>query len=988
MALTWLANGGFSDIQPGILPLDEMKEMIDLTAPLKPKYWRIMAAWNFIAHEADPGPSVTSPPSYGDAPYAYAPPTTRNRDWSTVDRCINEIIRRTDAEIILMVGQNRPRYGTHSGGGTSGLFGLFGGFASLVSGGLFGAVASSGSSKVTAIDYGDFAAEVAERYKPGGLGIAPDLRSAGKGVTKFEAWNEPNSKYTWVRNVDVELYVEYLKEFYNSVKAVSGLSGSASTVLFGGQTHVPQGAAWWGDKWITEQEIDFITRAYDDYGAQPYFDAMSIHPYTTQDAKSTGYSPDVADNATIQAMAIHDKMVAMGDGSKPIYITEYGFSTSMCTDTEQADFHQQAMDMVDASLPYVSMYLVYCVRDSGTNPKALNQNLGALNFDLSTTPLYALLLSMAPQEADMNLGLSLGFATTATPVRSFPIALGLNLSMAAANRAVASMNLPLTLGLGMTAAGKSTASMNLGMTLGVGAVGETTGSASMTLPLTLAVLMSGTDRQVGSFGLGMSLAMTMAGADKEAGAFALGMTLGLAATGADREARAATLAMTLGLAMTGSDKEAGAFQVGMNIAMSMDGQAPTAGAMSLSMSLGMAMSNTMSYNYAFSGSTKPAGTTATPTVVSSASASAATVTLPTHAVGDLIIVCGFRDGSATAPTADANYTAYAAPTGTTCSMRIMTRVALTTAEPNPTLTNATEIVVAVVRGLENQSMLHIDAAIATGSGTGGTITYPAATLNRSDGSDLVLRFAGQRDATNLLTNTPANYDAVNGVATGVRAIVSHTQTGTNPTADTQATNGTTGWIAATLELFAATADVGTALPTAVSSSTIREGDSDVAVNADYYAFWLYPDPMATNTYTARANSAALASGTARGMGIAVAANGIPCTKAVIGIATQQTASGWLIATWDGAAFTVRASATGSGTTVGTNDDVGIRISESGGIYTYTLQKNSVDTTLSWTDSTSIIGVPGKRWGPAFKHTRVTGVQGASPGVDQIWSADN
>jgi hypothetical protein len=140
MALSWLANGGFSDIQPGILPLDEMKEMIDLTAPLKPKYWRIMAAWNFIAHEADPGPSVTSPPSYGDAPYAYAPPTTRNRDWSTVDRCINEIIRRTDAEIILMVGQNRPRYGTHSGGGTSGLFGLFGGFASLVSGGLFGAV--------------------------------------------------------------------------------------------------------------------------------------------------------------------------------------------------------------------------------------------------------------------------------------------------------------------------------------------------------------------------------------------------------------------------------------------------------------------------------------------------------------------------------------------------------------------------------------------------------------------------------------------------------------------------------------------------------------------------------------------------------------------------------------------------------------------------------------------------------------------------------
>lgn len=754
MALNWLTHGGFSDVQPGILPLEENQQLYELAAPLKPRYWRLMAGWNYIAKQPDPGPVVAGPTYDTGNGILYTPPATRNRDWSTLDRCVNNIIRQTGAEIVMMVGQNRPRYG--GGQGSGGLFQLFGGFASALSGGLFGALSAGMTSRVTAEDYGDFAAEVAERYKPGGLGIAPDLRALGYGVTKFEGWNEPNSKYTWVKNVDVKLFVEYQREFYNSVKAVSGLSGSGSTVLIGGMTHVPQGGAWYGDGWVTEQEIDFIKRAYD-LGIQPYFDAMSIHPYTGQDARVTGYSPDISDNAIVQAIAIHDEMVARGDGSKPTYITEFGFSTSLCTEAEQAAYHQQAMDLVSTSLPWVTMYLVYCLRDSGSNPRALNQTLGALRHDYTTRPLWELLKSMAPQEADFNVGVTLGVGFSGTPGPWFAnatVGVTLGIGMTAAAKYTAAMNVGVTLGIGMTAAEKYAAAMNVGVTLSLGISGAELGAPStFDLPLTLGIGMDAQARYAAAMNLGVTLGIGMAAVERYAAAFDVGVTTGVGMAASDLEAGSFNLGVTLGVGMTGTGQSAA---IGVRSAVGVE----TAG-------------------------------------------SAQTITLGTHASGDQLVGANFNSNFTTLPTLPTGWTT---PTnGTRQANNTGTRVAHKNAASSSDTSGdwGTAGNAMIIAAIQNCSGV---GACANTGGSGATLSTPALTLNVTDGSSAVLVFMFISNASGgNLTTPPSGHTVVIDVETGNNCDAAcYIKTGVTSYAGGETVGHTVGasWSAFAVELLA------------------------------------------------------------------------------------------------------------------------------------------------------------------------------------------
>ena len=181
--------------------------------------------------------------------------------------------------------------------------------------------------------------------------------------------------------------------------------------------------------------------------------------------------------------------------------------------------------------------------------------------------------------------------------------------------------------------------------------------------------------------------------------------------------------------------------------------------------------------------------------VSSASAAATTVAMPTHQVGDLIIAFVYRDGNTTAPALPSGWTNIDNSGANTNSARLAYKNAVSTAETTGTWTNATGIVIHVYRGTGGIG------ASAVGGASSNTVTYPALTLQRTDNTSWTARFAGHRTATNLTTNTPVGYIARTGVATEARGCDTNGTISSNPTTGTQAVDATSGYRAYTLEIL-------------------------------------------------------------------------------------------------------------------------------------------------------------------------------------------
>ncbi len=181
--------------------------------------------------------------------------------------------------------------------------------------------------------------------------------------------------------------------------------------------------------------------------------------------------------------------------------------------------------------------------------------------------------------------------------------------------------------------------------------------------------------------------------------------------------------------------------------------------------------------------------------ISSDSAAANTVTMPTHQALDLILVFAFRDGNTTAPTMPSGYTLINTSGANTCSGILAYKIANSAAETTGTWTNATGIVVQVYRGAAGVG------ASAVGGGTGTTITYPAVTLQKTNSTSWAARFAGHRTATNMTTNTPSGYTQRTGIATEVQGSDSNAGLASSPTSATQSVNQSSGWRAHTVEIL-------------------------------------------------------------------------------------------------------------------------------------------------------------------------------------------
>lgn len=129
-----------------------------------------------------------------------------------------------------------------------------------------------------------------------------------------------------------------------------------------------------------------------------------------------------------------------------------------------------------------------------------------------------------------------------------------------------------------------------------------------------------------------------------------------------------------------------------------------------------------------------------------AAAHAASITLPTHAVGDLIVLFAYRGDSNTTPTkpsAGGTVPAYVDidnNTGAnTCSSRSAYFVATATNHTSGTWTNAHEMAAIVIRG---QNASPIGGHAESGGSAIGSATAPSITLTNSSGSSMILEFYG------------------------------------------------------------------------------------------------------------------------------------------------------------------------------------------------------------------------------------------------------
>jgi VCBS repeat-containing protein len=194
---------------------------------------------------------------------------------------------------------------------------------------------SLGGPPADPAEYAEFASMVATRY-------------AGK-VDAYEVWNEPNYYVFWQPTPDAAAYTEILKAAYTAIKTAD----PNAVVVAGGIAATPDNGTQMVDA------VRYVTEMYE-AGAAGYFDALSFHPYNYYVKFSQGGGMPTSPLTMVNA--IHDVMVANGDGNKKIWATEYGEPSSLGGDAVQAayisDFLRTWRD-----LGYAGPAYIHTVRD-------------------------------------------------------------------------------------------------------------------------------------------------------------------------------------------------------------------------------------------------------------------------------------------------------------------------------------------------------------------------------------------------------------------------------------------------------------------------------------------------------------------------------------------------------------------------------------------------------------------------------------------------
>ncbi|MDQ6949906.1 MAG: cellulase family glycosylhydrolase, partial [Actinomycetota bacterium] len=210
--------------------------------------------------------------------------------------------------------------------------------------------------------YANFVQEAVRRYK-------------SLGVRYWEIWNEPNGFYCWMPKPNVGAYTDLLRRAYTAVKA----EDPSAMVIAGGLAPAPDAA--------DGSEVNGVTFVRQMYqaGAKGYFDALAMHPYSYPGEPMFPH-PDNAFYSTTPA--IYQVMVDNGDGTKKVWLTEYGAPTGgtrAVSEQDQADWLVKAYDQI-VKWPWAGPLFYFMYRDTGVSATNSDEHFGLLRRDWSWKP--------------------------------------------------------------------------------------------------------------------------------------------------------------------------------------------------------------------------------------------------------------------------------------------------------------------------------------------------------------------------------------------------------------------------------------------------------------------------------------------------------------------------------------------------------------------------------------------------------------------------
>ena len=145
-----------------------------------------------------------------------------------------------------------------------------------------------------------------------------------------------------------------------------------------------------------------------------------------------------------------------------------------------------------------------------------------------------------------------------------------------------------------------------------------------------------------------------------------------------------------------------------------------------------------------------------PTIMGSNAASGTSVTIPSHEIGDLIVIFA-RSSSNTAPTKPSasgtvpSWTDIDSSNGSYSSVHTARFIATATNHTSGTWTGATAMIATVLRNFDSSTPVG-GHAVSADSATANTCPGAAITLSRADGTSKILEFYGWGDGSNAFTS--------------------------------------------------------------------------------------------------------------------------------------------------------------------------------------------------------------------------------------------
>jgi len=235
-------------------------------------------------------------------------------------------------------------------------------------------------------DYADFVSVLAKRYRAGSL----------KGtIDAIQVWNEPNLSREWggalISRDQAAQYMYMLKETYTLVKAEDPTKIVVSAGL--SPTGTNDGTAM--------PDHEYLGWMYE-FGLAQYADVIGVH------APGYGSAPEAMLNSDPRfphesfyfrrVEQLRDIMVMNGDGAKPFWVLEFGWTTDQVnpqyswyavTPEQQADYLVKAYQYAAANwAPQVGVMFVWNIADPAWTPEFEQYWWSITNPDGTPRPSY------------------------------------------------------------------------------------------------------------------------------------------------------------------------------------------------------------------------------------------------------------------------------------------------------------------------------------------------------------------------------------------------------------------------------------------------------------------------------------------------------------------------------------------------------------------------------------------------------------------------